>query len=667
MAVRMKKSLWVLLLATALGQGAVFYSVAATAQSAGVAPSGGGAAAAASQAAHGYAGASGLLTKYCLSCHGGEHPSGDFSLAFSDENEARGRGKEFWDRVATELSSSQMPPARAKNKPTPEEREMLLGWVNRDLRGIAASCEPDPGPFRIHRLNNREYANTVRDLLYLPADWNAAADFPADERGDGFDTNSDTLTISPVLIEHYLNVAEKSASFAMNIYGKGSPQSQKKLRAPQDAMARDDYADRQSTIRLNMQVILPRAYRRPVSKEEIDEIMRFAGLSFTHDGELYDKATSLCIRAALMSPEFLFRMERDPNPDGSGKPYRIGEFELASRLSYFLWASMPDDPLFLAAQDGKLRADLNGHLQRMLKDPRAISLTRDFMGQWLEIRGLDGTANCPPELILAMKGETEHFFNYIVTQDRSIMEFLNSDYTFVNQTLAEHYGIADIKGGDFQKVQVNPDQRGGIFTQASFLTLTGKPLGSSRRTSPVNRGKWIIENIFNQKIPPPPPTVPSLEIDDGKELKGTVRQIFEQHREDPNCAGCHARMDPYGFALENYDGFGVWRMQDNKIDVDASGEVDGRKFSTPKEFRSILAARQGEFRRAFVTKLLGYALGRGVEEYDKPAIDQICAAVEKDGDRFSSVILNIVQSYPFQHARGSSAKAADGGAAEAKK
>jgi len=238
------------------------------------------------------------------------------------------------------------------------------------------------------------------------------------------------------------------------------------------------------------------------------------------------------------------------------------------------------------------------------------------------------------------------------------MDFLNADYTFVNATLAKHYGIPGIEGDQFRKVAVDPEKRGGIFTQASFLTLTAKPLAvkgaaATRRPSPVNRGKWILENIFNETVPPPPPGVPPLMIDDGVELKGTVRQIFEQHRADPKCAQCHAKMDPYGFALENYDGFGAWRDQDNHEPIDASGQINGEKFTTPKEFRAVLAGRQEDFRRALVEKLLSYALARGLEDTDKCAVDDITAVVKADGDRFSSVILNLVKSYPFQHARGS--------------
>ena len=606
-----------------------------------------------------------LLEKYCVSCHSGDQPKADMNLLFTDESQVKRlvvQDRGFFTSVVKELSNKQMPPARARIKPTDAERELLIDWININVLGLdCASSEPNPGRFVVRRLNNREYANTLRDLLYLPDDWDAAADFPADDRGAGFDNNGDTLTISPVLIEHYLAAAEKAVSFALNLNPKevrrdATLPSRSKLNAP-GARFKEDFANRQGKVRLNVEAFAPRAWRRPVTTEEIDELMRFASLSFTHDGESFDKATGLAIRAAIMSPNFLFRMERDPNADGSGKPYQINEFELASRLSYFLWASMPDDELFEQARQKTLRENLEAQLKRMLADPRSMSLTKDFLGQWLEIRSIEKNPNCPPELLKAMKGETEHFFNYIIKEDRSIMEFLDADYTFVNETLANHYGMLDIVGEEFQKVPIDPEKRGGIFTQASFLTITAKPLevkgtAATLRTSPVNRGKWIVENIFDQTIPPPPPNVPSL-LDDGHELKGTMRQIFEQHRADPTCAGCHARMDPYGFALENYDGFGAWRTQDNKVEVDPSGEIDGKTFKTAREFRTILASRKADFRRALVTKLMGYSLGRGIEEFDKCAIDEICAAVEKDGDKFSSLMLNLVKSYPFQHARGS--------------
>ena len=606
-----------------------------------------------------------LLNKYCVGCHSGDSPRGDVKLTFATEGEALKVAKteeDFWSRVATEISTEQMPPASMPFKPTDKERAVLVDWINSRL--LTTNGKPDPGPFVVHRLNNREYANSVRELLYLPSSYNAAADFPPDERGDGFDNNAGTLTISPLLIESYLAAAERAVVHALNLDPKKTGQTRdatlagrSKLNEP-SANLKVDFANRQEKIRLNLETFAPRAFRRPVSKEEIDSLMKFAALSFAHAGESYDEATGLAIRAALMSPEFLFRMERDPNPDGTGKVFEITEYQLASRLSYFLWSSMPDNELYVAARDNKLRASLDQHVARMLKDPKAISMTKDFLGQWLEIRGMQEVTNAPKSLLKAMQGETEHFFDYIVRNDRSILEFLDADYTFVNEELAKMYGMSGISGDEFQKVQVDRYKRGGIFTHASFLTLTSKPLGDSRRTSPVLRGKWILENIFNQPIPPPPPDVPELNFDTNKELKGTVRKIFEQHRADPSCAGCHARMDPYGFALENYDGYGAWRDKDNNVDVDTSGEIRGKKFKTPVEFRALLAERKDDFRRAMVRKLLSYALGRGLQNSDRPTVEEICVAVKTDGDRFSSLVLNVVKSYAFQHARGMKGQAA---------
>jgi Protein of unknown function (DUF1592)/Protein of unknown function (DUF1588)/Protein of unknown function (DUF1587)/Protein of unknown function (DUF1585)/Protein of unknown function (DUF1595)/Planctomycete cytochrome C len=603
-----------------------------------------------------------ILATHCTTCHSGASPRGGTNLVFKDESEARSRLKEddaFWDRVESEISTKQMPPAGRK-PPTDAQRELLVEWIHNGV--MTTDGKPDPGPFMVRRLNNREYANTIRDLLYLPPAFDVTGDFPADERGDGFDNNAATLTISPLLIEQYLLAAEKATVAALGLDPRvarrvvepgGSPtfNPRNKLNEP-SAHFREDFADRQAKIRLNLEVLAPRAYRRPVTKAEIDELMKFAALSFAHAGESFDQATGLAARAAIMSPEFLFRVERDPNPDGTGKVFEITEYQLASRLSYFLWSTMPDEELFKEAKAGTLRANLDSQIARMLRDPKAMSLTKDFMGQWLEIRGLHEAANAEPALLASMQEETERFFDDIVRNNRSIMDFLDADYTFVNERLARLYGIPGVTGDEFRKVQVDRTRRGGIFTHASFLTLTSKPLGNTRRTSPVLRGKWILENIFNQTIPPPPPNVPSLDFDPNKELTGTVRQIFEQHRVDPTCAGCHARMDPYGFALENYDGFGAWRDQDNRVDVDASGEIDGKTFRTPVEFRAMLAGRQDDFRRGFIKKMLSYALGRGMRGYDRPALDDIAAHVKRDGDTISSVVLNVVRSYPFQHARG---------------
>jgi mono/diheme cytochrome c family protein len=601
-----------------------------------------------------------VFNKYCIGCHSGAQPKGDMLLKFKDEADARGRAAndDFWSKVSAELSSGRMPPAMVKNRPSDDERKRLVAWINNDVLTIAG--KQDPGPPVFHRLNNREYANTIRQLLYLPADYDPTADFPADERGDGFDNNSDTLTISPVLIEHYLAATEKAvaAAFAPRKDAKDQTLS---VISPLNEPSKDfkaDFANRQAKTRINIEAFLPRAWRRPVTKEEVDGIMKFAALSFANDGESQDKATGLAIRAALLSPNFLFRLEQDPHPDGTGKVYALTEHQLATRLSYFLWSTMPDDELFAQAKAGTLRRNLDAQVTRMLKDPKAISLTRDFMGQWLEIRGIESTPNLDKALAASMKGETEHFFNYIVANNRPITDLLDADYAFVDERLAKLYGIPGVTGDEFRKVKLDPAQRFGLITQASILTLTSKPLGTGLRTSPVVRGKFILENLFNQKIPPPPPNVPPLAVDDTHPLTGTTRQIFEQHRTNPVCAGCHARMEPYGFALENYAGNGSWRTQENNIPIDSSGEINGRKFTTPAEFRQVLATRKDDFRRAVVRKVLSYALGRGIQGYDRQVIEEITANVKKDGDTFNSVILNVVKSFTFQNARGSIAVAA---------
>lgn len=597
-----------------------------------------------------------VFNKYCIGCHAGAQPKGDMLLKFKDEDDARSRNAndEFWSKVSDELSSGRMPPAAVKNRPTDGERKRLVDWINNDVLTIAG--KPDPGPLVVHRLNNREYANTIRDLLYLPADYNAAADFPADERGDGFDNNSDMLTISPVLIEHYLDAAEKATDEALKPRAKQvkdtNVSGDNPLTAPSKAV-KGDFGNWQALVRLNIEAFLPRAWRRPVTKEEVDGVMKFAAQSFANDGESQNKATGLAMRAALLSPNFLFRLEQDPHPDGSGKVYELSEFQLAARLSYFLWSTMPDEALFAQARAGTLRRNLDAQVARMLADPKAISLTKDFVGQWLEIRGLEQTPNLDKALAASMKGETEHFFNYIVANNRPITDLLDADYSFVDERLAKLYGIPGITGDAFQKVALDPSRRFGLITQASILTLTSKPLGTGLRTSPVVRGKYILENLFNQKIPPPPPDVPPLKVDDSHPLTGTTRQIFEQHRTNPICAGCHARMEPYGFALENYAGNGAWRSEENGIKLDVSGEINGHKFTNPAEFRAVLETRKDDFRRAVVRKVLSYALGRGIQGYDKAAIDQIVASVKADGDTFNSVLLNVIKSFPFQNARGS--------------
>jgi hypothetical protein len=502
-----------------------------------------------------------------------------------------------------------------------------------------------PGRAVNRRLNKTEYNNTIRDLLYLK-DFHGADDFPADDRGYGFDNNGALLTLSPVLIEHYLKASQDAVNAAF-----ADPQAKTRLTRAGRGQS-EDFADFQKRVRPVVEEFARRAYRRPVTAGEVDRLMSFAALSFAHDGESVDKAMSLPMRAALMSPDFLFRVERDPDPPQKSRAAPVNEFELASRLSYFLWSSMPDEELFQLAAERKLRHSLEAQVARMLHDPRAAALTQSFAGQWLEIRGLEQVQrdremypDFTPELCRAMKGETDHFFAAIVNEDLSIMNFLDADFTYVNEPLAKLYGIPNIKGDEFQRVKLDPARRGGLLTQAAILTITSNPT----RTSPVKRGKWILENIFNTPPPPPPPDVPPLQ-DDGRKITGTLRQVLEKHRADPRCSSCHERMDPLGLALENYDAIGAWRTRDIGGPVDPSGTLStGEKFNSPQEFRALMAARRSQFRRGLAAKMLTYAIGRGLEYDDTPAIDAICDAVAHHEDRFSALVIAIINSDPFQY------------------
>jgi hypothetical protein len=396
-----------------------------------------------------------------------------------------------------------------------------------------------------------------------------------------------------------------------------------------------------------------RAYRRPVKAEELARLVKLFDLA-TKQGEKFEVAIRLPMKAVLVSPHFLYRIEEDPKNPNDVRT--ISDFEFATRLSYFLWSSMPDEELFKLATQGELRkpAVLEAQVKRMLKDPKAKALSENFAGQWLQLRMLKtltpdkGYFPAWDELLKeSMAREAELYFEYVVQNDRSILEFIDSDYTFVNGRLARHYGIENVTGLDFQKVKLPDGRRGGVVTMGSTLTVTSNPT----RTSPVKRGKWILENILGTPPPPPAPDVPELPAT--AELKGTLRQQMEQHRANVSCAVCHAKLDPLGFGLENFDGVGGWRTQDNKQPIDASGVLPGgEKFNGPAELRKVLVGKADMFRRCFAEKLLTFGLGRGLEYYDKCALDEIVSASKANQDTFSALVLAIVKSDPFQKRKG---------------
>ncbi len=432
-------------------------------------------------------------------------------------------------------------------------------------------------------------------------------------------------------------------------------EAQTRLFAPGEGIA-----DETQRARKILAAFARRAYRRAVTPAEVDRLVGVWNVARKH-GESFERGMQLAVTAALVSPNFLFRVEAE-----TGKTRDLNDFELASRLSYFLWGSTPDDELLRTAEQGKLKNPvvLKAQARRMLKDPRSRALTDNFAGQWLQLRKLErvtpDTGTFPgfdESLRAAMRQETELFFNAVVREDRPITEFLDSNWTFLNERLARHYGNTTVRGDGFRKVTLSGGRRGGVLTHASVLTLTSNPT----RTSPVKRGKWVLDNLLNTPPPPAPPGVAQLPDDEEKKeaLSGTLRQRLEQHRKDPACASCHQRMDPIGFGLENFDAVGAWRLKDGDSPVDASGTLpDGRSFQGPAELRKTLLGMKGQFTKAFTEKLLTYALGRGIESTDRCNIDAMAAHVAKSQYRFSAVVESIVTSEPFRKRRGEPAPAA---------
>lgn len=411
--------------------------------------------------------------------------------------------------------------------------------------------------------------------------------------------------------------------------------------------------------RKNLSAFLYRAYRRPPTKLELDRLVKLAG-RVRGQGSSFERGIQVAVQASLVSPSFLFRIEQDPDPNNPKAQRPLTDYELATRLSYFLWSSMPDDRLLTLAAAKKLHdpLTLQAEAKRMLRDPRASeSLGDNFGAQWLQLRkisqvtpNLKAFPQFTEELRAAMRTETMLYFQHVVGDDRSVLDFLDSNYTYLNEPLAKLYGNTEIKGREFRRVTLNGAQRGGVMTQASVLTVTSNP----GRTSPVKRGRWVMENLLGSVIPMPPPGVGQLPDDNKKAvLTGTLRERMVQHRKDPACASCHARMDPIGFGLENYDAIGMWRKLDDGHPIDASGALPGGKaFSGPSELRVALKSKAPQFTRNLSEKLLTYALGRGIESTDRCNLDAIAANVAKKNYRFSAIVTEIVTSEPFRYRRG---------------
>ena len=512
--------------------------------------------------------------------------------------------------------------------------------------GTNTVAATDPGRVTLHRLNRAEYNNTVHDLLGTKL--TPAEDFPIDDRGNGFDNMADVLTLSPLHLSVYHTAAKALAAEAL---------SNATQRA---ALITCDLAQGDSCVRQVLKGFAYRAWRRPIADAELDRMVAVVAVAKSN-GDTAEVGLGLALRALLMSPHFVFRVELDQDPT-SLAPHALSGFELASRLSYFLWSSTPDSALMASAESGALNtaATLKEQATRLLADARARSIIDNFAGQWLHLRAVDSLEpdhtlfpNVDAPLLGAMKSETELLFKDIAFQGTPLVQLLTANYTYLNDRLATHYGLPAVGSAELKKVDLSGNaQRGGFLTQGGFLTLTSHV----NRTSPVVRGKWVLDELLCATVPPPPPNVNLAGVSMAKEQGLTQRQALEVHRADPTCNSCHQLMDPIGLGLENYDAVGVYRDMDAGKPIDANGQLpSGETFVGSKELAARVAAKP-EFARCAARKLYSYALGRPPVEtaghMDGPTLDSLAQGLTSNNFSFAQLAEQIVTSPTFTSRRG---------------
>ncbi len=639
-----------------------------------------------------------LLTKYCSSCHGATKPKGGLDLASRNGAEKPDHWKDTWER----LRSRHMPPS-GKPQPTAVEREKMLAWIESVFANATLAGHADPGPLRPRRLNVREYANTIRDLFVTGARSSVRNTsfaplkdgrismyrmfpppehptqfvvrfLPQDTSDGGFDTIAEGLSIPPFHVEKHLRATKvlledmvtlnvkRPSSYQWPLYAsvlkleKGSPPKGMTQRQAVAAFLKD---------------FASRAFRRPVSTEEAE---RYAKLfdQAQAKGEDFESSIRMPLQAILVAPGFTL-LWSDQGQAKADMPVRaLNDHEMATRLSYFLWSTMPDQELVKLADKGQLRDEkvFDAQVRRMMGDWRSRDgLLLGFLMQWLQLDRLDRAAPDAEKFPAyfqnnlgdQMKQELLLFADAIVVEDRSILEFIDADWGFLSYPLAEHYGVKDFPGKKttndeppWYRVKYADKRRGGVLTMGKVLTGTSQPL----RTSPVHRGKWVLETILGTPPPPPPPEVDNVlkEEPDGKK-KLTVPQLMARHRDNPSCFACHQLIDPLGIAFEGLDPTGKWRDKDQDQPIDTRAElVDGTKFNGIAELKTVLISRKDEFTRGFVEKMLTYALGRQLDYYDVATVNRITQAVKDDGYRFSRVVIEVARSYPFRNCRANDTK-----------
>jgi hypothetical protein len=603
-----------------------------------------------------------LLAQKCYGCHNGKKKKGDVDLARFEHFDAVEQDTETWENVLLKLQAQEMPPKKAPPL-EPAQREELMAFFSQlarpdkpDCTKIASDKTVDfyQGYVMSRRLTRAEYLNTLRDLFGLQRDLKLDSLLLADGGGgEGFDTTGESLFTSAIHIEKYMAVAEKVAELVL-------PDDSRR----QDADLRDArqrilfrrpalFAKPEPAAREVISAFAHRAWRRPIEPTEVDSLMGLFERA-NKRGDKFDRAVRLALEAVLVSPHLLFLAEPEPAKSGV-QP--LASVPLASKLSYFLWSSMPDAELLSLAEKDQL-ADTNvfrAQVRRMLKDPKAAALGERFALQWLNLDRLGAEVKPDaakyPEfdaaLASAMKGEAAAYFNHLVREDRSLLELIDSRYVFVNQRLAQLYGIKNVTGDELRLATTTDARRGGILGMAGVAALTSFPL----RTSPVLRGRWMLEVLLGDKVPPPPPGVPPLNEEAAARPGGlSVRKQLEAHRSKADCASCHDKMDPLGFGLENFDPLGRWRDELNGEPVDAKGTLpSGQVFEGPAGLKKVLLERKEEIVRHLARKMTGYAFGRELNKFDNCVVDESMKALEANQWRATVLIETIAMSYPFQH------------------
>jgi hypothetical protein len=612
-----------------------------------------------------------ILNQFCTECHRGEDAHG-FDLDRFQEPDSLQSESTVWDEVGKRIRLNEMPPEGSPGL-NDSQKAAFHRWLDsrpgRDLCATLATDETKSwyrGYVMSRRLTRTEYLNCVNDLVAVPID--PSLEVPSDGAGgEGFDTSGDSLFTSAVHVEQYLAVADsvinQSIAQAMQVVSLDANSSPGESRSDQglatmllqEAMAKSGTIESDAELRKiaadAVQRFARQAWRRPISDSEVERLLTLFDLSQQRQAP-FGESVGDALKAIIVSPHFLFVVETEA-PDGGVQ--RLTPHQLATRMALLIWSSLPDKELLQAADENRLdtKEQIIAQARRMLADPKARALGENFGLQWLGLTHFlhstspdkDLYPNYDNRLAEDLREEAVRSVWSVFRDGRSLLELIDSDHVQINGTLASHYGIELAADADWQEVPVPNGQRGGVITLGAVLTTASYP----RRTSPVLRGRWVLEEVLGGRVPPPPPNVPALDESEASHAS-TLRERLELHRKNPECAACHHRMDPLGFGLENFDAIGRWRDRDGETPIDSTGKLpSGETFNGPEELKQVLLQRAGEFKRHFVKKMLGFALGRELNEFDDCVINDTMKALDANDQRASVIIETIVTSYPFQH------------------